>query len=265
MSQASQPKNSTRQLVEGGELLVSLIYLQAFLLILTYSVGVWQALVIQEAAVTSPIVMLHGFLAASFAVVSGTVGVLARLRGFRGIYLLNVGLFLVAIFGGSTGWIFLGNPTTANMDLINLAMTATIGVGIPITGISLAKVANSLGRIRTDPKDLKLKLVYAALASISFHVLFGVTSIFSALFGTIWYVHFVLAFFTGVLIIASLFISLRKSASARFFILAALVFVWVSGTGGILFIRGGPFYDVIVMAESMIFVYGFLIMSIEKY
>ncbi len=255
-----------------GDFLMSLIYFQAFLIALTFYIGVWQALLIQEVSLTSPIVILHGFLAASYAVVTGTVGVLSRLRGIRSSYYINIGLFAATILGGSSGWIYLGNQTTQLLDTINVVMTSTVGLGIPLTALTLATVSRSLGRIKEPPFGRRLVLIYTALTSTSLHLLLGVTTVFIGLYGRIFYGHIALGISTGVAMSLAFIVSTRKgyreetgvTLGNSFLLILALVSAVVAGASGALFLLGGPFIYIFFMAESSVLLYAFAFISIEK-
>src|SRR5579872_4017908 len=120
------------------------IYLQVGFLIPTYAVGVWLATEVHGATITTPELITHSVLASGLALCSALVGFLAVLQNQRRVAFLNLALFFISVLAGSTGFAFLGNNSSSDQILVtNLSMISTIGIAMPITGYSLAKISKS--------------------------------------------------------------------------------------------------------------------------
>ena len=154
--------------------LLYLVYAQAAFLSLTYVVGVWETLALHNASITAPEVVEHGVASAGFAVMTGVVGFVSALQGQRRVSYLNLGLFLITVAAGATGFLFLGNTSDATQTAItNVSMMATVAVGMPATGYSIAEVSRNLnGRGGEGPSPTAV-MTYLALGALALTIIAG--------------------------------------------------------------------------------------------
>jgi hypothetical protein len=256
-----------------GRILVRLIYLQALFLIFAYVIGVWQALIIHQATIISPYIISHAFMAGSFAALSGTIGLLARFQDLKNVSNLNLGLFFITVFGGASGLAYLGDQIGTIRNITNLSMITVIGVGMPITGYSLAQI---LGKINTGKEEIAksaLTMGYLSLGSMSLHFFMGVGIISTHFYDYMFFIHILFAALTAALVLGTLIFSIQtrsKKGNTQMgitktsYFLLALTFTVASAAAGASLLILGAVYFIIEMAEIAIVAYGFTILGIRE-
>jgi hypothetical protein len=272
LAELSVPENAN--LIEKRmKILTRLMYLQAFFLSSAYIIGVWQTLIINKASITSPYVILHAFMAGSFAITSGTIGLLARIQDMKNVSNYNFALFFITVGGGSSGFVLLGNQIATIMRLTNLFMISVVGIGMPVTAFSLASTLKRINLKADDVENPILLLLYLAVGSLSLHLFLGVSVLSTSLYGVMLLVHLAFAALTAALILGALVIlthsRLGKGSTLQSVLkitplLLALIFTVVSAAAGAVFLTLGPIYYVVEMAEIAILSYGFMFLGINE-
>jgi hypothetical protein len=254
-------------------LLVRLIYLQAIFLALAYAVGVWQTLIVHIASITTPSVILHVSVAVSFGVVTGLVGLLAGFQGMRKVMVYNLVLFFVAVIGGASGLAFLGNSTSVlGADITNLIMITVVGIGIPISGFSLAKASRNTLNTSENEDRPSLIITYLAFGALAIHMVAGVGVISTSQYNTLLMVHLSFAALTGALTFGVLILVIQKCCNQTFNLSTArrmiysfvgLAFVAIAAGAGAITLLTGTLSFEVGMAEFAILAYIFLLLSTE--
>jgi hypothetical protein len=267
-SSESTTSAGTRQ----AKWLVYLIYLQAAFLAVTYAEGMWSALTVHNFSIGLPDVIEHGVASAGFALMTGVVGFIAALRHQRRIATLNILLFAITVFAGSTGFAFLANTSDPNqVALTNLSMITTIAFGMPITGFSLIKATQSS---RGAPGDLSppVIMIYLALVALAMTIVAGALMLSTS---PSWYA-FAVSAHVGVaaLMVALVLGVLVTSVMGAFggessdwnpqtvaYSIVALGAATIAGADGVVFMTSGDISYVEVMAEVGVLVYVFLMIA----
>jgi len=253
------------------------VYLQALFLILTYIVGVWLGTEIHNATITTPDLVVHGILASGFALLSAVVGFLAALENQKRVAISNLALFFITIVAGATGFAYLGNNSSSNQILVtNLSMMTTIGIAMPITGYSLAKISRSASGLKSNEhSSLSSLMTYFALVALSFTVVAGTAVETIALYAFAVVLHVGLAAFTVSLVLGIVILSvlegstLDKTGSRSWvpqrviYSLLGLAAISIAGGDGVITVTVGGVSYVVVMAELTVLIYSFLLLSIE--
>jgi hypothetical protein len=267
-SSESATSASTRQ----AKWLVYLIYIQAAFLAVTYAEGMWSALSVHNFSIGLPEVFEHGVASAGFALMTGVVGFIAALRSQRRIGILNLLLFAVAVFAGSTGFAFLANTSdSGQIALTNLSMITTIALGMPITGFSLIK-ATQASKGTTSDLSPSLIMIYLSLGALATTIVAGALMLSTS---PSWYA-FAVSVHVGVaaLMVALVLGVLLTSVMGAFggestawnpqtvaYSLVALGAATVAGADGVVFMTSGDISYVEVMAEVGVLVYVFLMIA----
>ncbi|HEV2138079.1 MAG TPA: hypothetical protein VGR53_04505 [Nitrososphaerales archaeon] len=269
-------KDSSESMTGAGtrqaKWLVYLIYLQAAFLAVTYAEGMWSALTVHDFSISLPDVIEHGVASAGFALMTGVVGFIAALRHQRRIAILNILLFAITVFAGSTGFAFLANTSdSGQIALTNLSMITTIALGMPITGFSLIKATQAS---RGTPSDLSAPviMIYLALVALAMTIVAGALMLSTS---PSWYA-FAVSAHVGVaaLMVALVLGVLVTSIMGAFggesstwnpqtvaYSIVALGAATIAGADGVVFMTSGDISYVEVMAEVGVLVYVFLMIA----
>jgi len=253
------------------------IYLQALFLVLTFIVGVWLGTEIHNATITTPELIVHGILASGFALLSAMIGFLAAVENQKRVAVSNLALFFITVVAGATGFAFLGNNSSSNQILVtNLSMMTTIGIAMPITGYSMAKISRSASGLRSDEhSSLSTLMTYFALVALSLTVIAGTAVETIALYAFAVVLHVGLAALTVSLVLGTVVLSvlegtsMNKSGSRSWipqrvvYSLLGLAAISIAGGDGVITVTVGGVSYVVVMAELTVLVYSFLLLSIE--
>lgn len=268
-AEEAKPSSENKRL----KLILYLVYAQAFLLALTFMVGVWLATEIHNATISTPELIVHGVLASCFALLSAVVGFLSALENQKRIAISNICLFFLTVIAGSSGFALLGNNSSSDQILVtNLSMMVTIGIAMPITGYSFAKLTKS--HDVDAPAPLSLQMTYFALVALSLTVIAGAAVESIALYDIAVVLHVGLAALTVSLVLGVVVLSVLEGTSLNraraqtwvpqrvTYSLLGLAAVSLAGGDGVITATIGGVSYVVVMAELTILVYGFLLLSI---
>jgi hypothetical protein len=272
LSENLRPKNEEQR----ARQILYLIYLQAFFLVLTYIIGVWLGTELHGATITTPDLIVHGILASGFALLSALVGFLAYLQNQKRVAISNLALFFITVVAGATGFAFLGNNSSSDQILVtNLSMMTTIGIAMPITGYSLAKISRSASSLGTyeqiSPSSV---MTYLALVALSFTIVAGTAVETISLYAFAVVLHVGLAALTVALVLAIVVLSvlegtaMNKSESRSWvpqrvvYSLIGLAAISIAGGDGVVTVTIGGVSYVVVMAELTVLVYTFLLLTI---
>ncbi len=253
------------------------IYIQALFLVLTFIVGVWLVTEIHGASLTTPEFIVHGILASGFGLLSAVVGFLAALENQKRVAISNLALFFVTLVAGASGFAFLSNNSSANQILItNLAMMSTVGIAMPITGYSLAKISSSARGLRSDEHRSPSSLMtYFALVALSLTVIAGAAVESISLYAFAVVLHVGLAALTVSLVLGIVLLSILEGSTMNksgvrswvpqrvVYSLLGLAAISIAGGDGVITVTIGGVSYVVVMAELTVLVYSFLLLSIE--
>lgn len=269
--------------------LLRVMYVQAFLLVLTYVMGVWLATVMAtQVAITQQEVILHVTLASALASLTIALAFLAVLQHQRDIAGLNFALFLAIVLAGVTGFLVLGDTSSGSqVAMTNLTMISSIGVGMPVTGYSIAKEARIVRANGHDKGESSSAsaMAFLALLALSMTVVAGVStraialaSSLASLYATAVAIHFGLAAVTISLVLGVLVLSLVEGSVAgtqspqlarqkALFAILGLAAVSLAGGAGVIAAglvpsSGGGMSYIVMMGEAATLVYGFLILAI---
>lgn len=255
----------------GTKPLLYLIYLQAFSLALTYVAGIWVAITVHNISFNLPEVLEHGLASSVFVLSTGLVGFIAALQGQRKVSIYNFVLFLITVLTGSTGFALLGNSTDATQIAItNLSMMASVAIGMPITGFSLAKVSHISRGVAQDPSPVAF-MTYIALGALSLTMIAGAAVASTPLYAFAVVTHVGFAALTVALVLGVLVVSiLEESGSSASnwepqrvaYSLLGLASVSVAGGDGVIYLTSGGLSYLVVMAEVAVLVYAFLMTAI---
>ncbi len=247
--------------------LTKAIYIQSIFLALVYVAGTWLALTVQDQTVTTPEVMAHGVLSSSLAAMTAVVGFLALLQGRRKVAFANGIFFAYLIATAVTGFTWLGDTTVASSAaMTNLTMMAGIGLGMPITGYSLANARSP----SSSEKSLVPTVVFLARGSLSLTVVVGTTVASVSMYATAVAAHVGLAALTISLVIGVLIVSLLEYAQGGStslgpqrvgLSLLSLTAIAIAAGDGVIAVTAGGMSYVIVMAEVTALAYAFLILA----
>ena len=255
----------------GMKPLLYLIYLQAISLALTYVAGIWVAITVHDVSFSLPEVLEHGLASSVFVLLTGLVGFIAALQGQRKVAVYNFVLFLITVFTGSTGFALLGNPADATQIAItNLSMMASVAIGMPITGFSLANVSRiSRGMARgLSPVAF---MTYIALGALSLTMIAGAAVASTPLYAFAVVTHVGFAALTVALVLGVLVVSILEGSGASAsnwesqrvaYSLLGLASVSVAGGDGVIYLTSGDLSYLVVMAEVAVLVYAFLMIAI---
>ncbi|MDA4129560.1 MAG: hypothetical protein OK457_02205 [Thaumarchaeota archaeon] len=253
------------------------IYVQAVFLVLTYVVGVWLATEVRGATIATPELIVHGVLASALALCSAIVGFLAILQNQKRIGYSNLALFFITVASGATGFAFLGNNSSSDQILItNLTMISTIGVAMPITGYSLAKITKSAKASRTDERNPpSIIMAYLALVALSFTIIAGTAVETISLYAFAVVLHVGLAALTVALVLGMVVLSVLEGSALNnsesrswvpqrvVYSLLGLAAISIAGGDGVITVTVGGVSYVVIMAELTVLVYSFLLLTIE--
>jgi len=249
--------------------LLYLIYLQAISLAVTYVAGTWLAITVQNVSSNLLEVIEHGLASSAFVLLTGVIAFLAALQGHKRVLMYNSALFFVTVITGSTGFALLGNPTDATQIAItNLSMMASVAVGMPITGLSLATLSRSSRGISRDPSTIPF-MTYLALGALSLTIVAG-AAVASPLYAFAIAAHVGLAALTVALVLGVLVISILEASGGASnwepqrvaYSLLGLASVSVAGGDGVIYLTSGGLSYLMVMAEVAVLVYIFLMIGI---
>ena len=251
------------------------VYLQAIFLVLTYIVGVWLVSEVHGTTINTPDFIVHGVLASGFGLLSAVVGFLAALENQKTVAVSNLVLFFATLIAATSGFAFLGNNSSSNQILVtNLSMMSTIGIAMPITGYSLAKLSRSASG-STEHSSPSSLLAYFALVALSLTVIAGTAVETISLYAFAVVLHVGLAALTvslvlGVVVLSVLEGSTMNKSGTRSWVpqriaysLLGLAAISIAGGDGVLVVTVGGVSYVVVMAELTVLVYSFLLLSIE--
>ena len=251
--------------------LLYLIYLQAFSLALTYVAGIWVTLTVHNISFDLPEVLEHGLVSSVFVLSTALVGFMAALQGQRKVSIYNFVLFLITVLTGSTGFMLLGNPADATQIAItNLSMVASVAIGMPITGFSLAKVSRiSRGMARgLSPVEF---MIYIALGALSLTMIAGAAVPSTPLYAFAVVTHVGFAALTVALVLGVLIVSILEGSGSSAsnwepqrvaYSLLGLASVSIAGGDGVIYMTSGDLSYLVVMAEVAVLVYAFLMIAI---
>jgi hypothetical protein len=255
----------------GTKPLLYLIYLQAISLAITYVAGIWLTITGQSISFYLPEVLEHGLASSVFVLLTGLVGFIAALQGQRKVSIYNFVLFLITVLTGSTGFALLGNPTDATqIGITNLSMLASVAIGMPITGFSLAKVSCiSRGKAR-DLSPVAI-MTYIALGALSLTMIAGVAVPSTPLYAFAVVTHVGFAALTVALVLGVLVVSILEGSEGSAsnwepqrvaYSLLGLASVSLAGGDGVIYLTSGDLSYLVVMAEVAVLVYAFLMIAI---
>jgi hypothetical protein len=253
------------------------VYLQSLFLVLTYIVGVWLVAEIHGASISTPEFIVHGVLASGFGLLSAVVGFLAAIENQKRVAVSNLVLFFITIVAAASGFAFLGNNSSSNQILVtNLLMMSTIGIAMPITGYSLAKISRSASGLGSDEQSSPSSLMtYLALVTLSLTIIAGTAVETISLYAFAVVLHVGLAALTvslvlGIVVLSVLEGSAMDKSGSRSWVpqrvvysLLGLAAISIAGGDGVLVVTVGGVSYVVVMAELTVLVYSFLLLSIE--
>lgn len=268
---------SSETRVRRARQLKYLVYLQVVFLAFTYAVGIWLATEVHNASITLPQVIVHGIASSGFALLTAVVGFLAALQGQKLVSVSNLTVFFFTLLSGAQGFAFLGNTSdSVQIMTTNLSMMGTIGLGMPITGYSLAKVSRIVRHTEQDEdRSLAATMTYLALGALSLTIIAGTAVETISLYAFAVVLHVGLAAFTVSLVLGIVVLSVLEGSYARsslasshwvpqrvaYSLLGLAAISLAAGDGVITTTLGGVSY-VVVMAEVTILVYAFLILTI---
>jgi hypothetical protein len=256
-----------------NRLLMILVGIQAVFLAVTYAVGVWLTTEVHGASVTTPEVIVHGIASSGFATLTGLVGFLAAIQRKRQVALANGLLFALTVVAGATGFSFLGDTTDATViALTNLSMMIAIGLGMPITGFSLATLS---GELRGGEHGLSSTstMSYIALGALSLTIIAGAAVPSASLYATAVAAHMGLAALTVSLVLGVLIVTILEASESGGskpgwipqrvgYSLLSLAAISIAAGDGVIALIGGGFTYIVVMAEVAVLVYAFLLFTI---
>jgi hypothetical protein len=264
-------QSKTAPSTPGAKPLLYLIYLQAASLAVTYVVGIWVAITAHNISLTLPEVLEHGLASSVFLLLTGLVGFIAALEGQRKVSVYNFVLFVVMVLTGSTGFALLGNPTDATQVAItNLSMMASVAIGMPITGFSLAKVSRISRSIAGDFSPVAF-MTYIAMGALSLTMIAGAVVASTPLYAFAVVTHVGLAALTVALVLGVLVVSILEGSGTPAsnwepqrvaYSLLGLASVSIAGGDGVIYLTSGDLSYLLVMAEVTVLVYAFLIIAI---
>jgi hypothetical protein len=257
-------------------LILFLVYAQAFLLAITYIVGVWLATEIHNATISTPELVAHGVLASGFALISAVIGFLGALENQKRIAASNLIVFFITVFAGSSGFALLGNNSSSSQILAtNIAMMTAIGIAMPVSGYTLTKLSGIGSDLEGELRNpLSSLMIYFALVALSCTVIAGAAVESIALYGFAVVLHVGLAALTVSLILGVVVLSvlegtpLNKAGPQSWvpqrvaYSLLGLAAVSLAGGDGVITVTLGGVSYVVIMAELTVFVYAFLLLSI---
>jgi hypothetical protein len=253
--------------------LMALVCVQAAFLAITYAVGVWLTTEVHGASVTTPEVVVHGIASSGFATMTGLVGFLAAVQRKRKIALANGFLFALTVIVGATGFSFLGDTTNATViSVTNLSMMAAVGMGMPISGYSLA-VLSGEGRGEHHGVSSASTMIYMALGALSLTIIAGAAVPSASLYATAVAAHVGLAALTVSLVLGVLIVTVLEGSDTSAdrprwvpqrvgYSLLSLAAVSIAAGDGVIAVTGGGLSYVIVMSEVAVLVYAFLLFAI---
>lgn len=269
--------------------LLHLMYVQASFLALTYVLGVWLATTLAaQVSVTLPEVVIHVAVASTFASLTAALAFLAILQRLKWVAGLNLLLFLVTVGVGITGFVLLGDASSATQaSMTNLSMAVGIGIGMPVTGYSIAKAArivqsNGQSEAESSPASA---MAFLAIVALSLTAIGGVATRATALatalnsfYGTAVTIHFALAAVTVSLVLGVLVFSVLEGLSTGssspqlvqqrvvFSLLGLAAASLAGGAGviaaGVVAVSSAGMSYVVLMAEVAVLVYASLILVI---
>ena len=251
--------------------LLYLIYIQVISLVLTYAAGIWVTITVHNISFDLPDVLEHGLAASVFVLSTALVGFIAALQGQRKISIYNFALFLITVLTGSTGFMLLGNPADATQIAItNLSMLASVAIGMPITGFSLAKVSRISKGMAWDVSPTSF-MTYIALGALSLTLVAGAAVSSTPLYTFAVVTHVGFAALTVALVLGVLVVSILEGSEGSAsnwdpqriaYSLLGLASVSVAGGDGVIYLTSGDLSSLVVMAEVAVLVYAFLMIAI---
>jgi hypothetical protein len=251
--------------------LLYLIYLQAISLAVTYVAGIWLAITVHNISFNLPEVLEHGLASSVFVLLTALVGFMAALQGQRNVSIYNFVLFLITVLTGSTGFALLGNPTdTTQIAITNLSMMASVAIGMPITGFSLAKVSRLSRGMARDFSPVGF-MTYIALGALSLTLIAGAAVPSTPLYAFAVVTHVGFAALTVALVLGVLVVSILEGSGGSAsnwepqrvaYSLLGLASVSLAGGDGVVYLTSGDLSYLVVMAEVAVLVYAFLMIAI---
>lgn len=253
--------------------LIVLIGVQAVFLAATYAVGVWLTTEVHGATVTTPEVIAHGVASSGFATLTGLVGFVAAIQRIRKVALANGFLFALTVVAGATGFSFLGNTTDSTViSVTNLSMMIVVGLGMPISGFSLASLSGEL-RGGEHGRSSASTMIYMALGALSLTIIAGAAVPTTSLYATAVAAHVGLAALTVSLVLGVLVLTILEGTEAGSakpgwvpqrvgYSLLSLTAISIAAGDGVIALVGGGFTYIVVMAEVAVLAYAFLLFAI---
>jgi hypothetical protein len=266
---SSQSKTATSTL--RTKPLLYLIYLQAISLALTYVAGIWVTITVHNISFDLPEILEHGLASSVFVLSTALVGFIAALQGHRKISLYNFVLFLITVLTGSTGFMLLGNPADpTQLAITNLSMLASVAIGMPITGFTLAKVSH-ISRGMTRGFSPVAFMTYIALGALSLTLVAGAAVSSTPLYAFAVVTHVGFAALTVALVLGVLVVSILEGSEGFpsnwepqrvAYSLLGLASISIAGGDGVIYLTSGDLSSLVVMAEVAVLVYAFLMIAI---
>jgi len=258
--------------VKRNKQLMVLVVVQAAFLAVTYAAGIWLSTEVHDASITLPEVILHGVTSAGFALMTGLVGFLAAVERKRGISMVNLLLFILTVVAGASGFSFLGNITDPlGISITNLSMMAAVGLGMPVTGYSLAILSQQIRGGEHGPSSTPV-MIYMALGALSLTIIAGAAVPSAPLYATAVAAHVGLAALTVALVLGVLIITVLEGteqageprwAPQRIGLsLLSLAAISLAAGDGVIGVTGGGLPYIVVMGEVGTLTYAFLLSAI---
>lgn len=268
--------------------LLRLMYIQALFLALTYVFGIWLATVVgTQISVIQPDVIIHVTMASTFASLTAAIAFLAALQREKVIASLNLVLFLVMVLAGFTGFLLLGNTSSANqITITSFSMIAAMGIGMPATGYSISKATRTVkAKAQGGMKPSSVTaMALLTLVSLSLTVIAGVATrtislatALTSLYATAVAIHFAFAAVTVSLVLGVLVLSVLEGlftdSSPQFvrqkvaFSILGLAAVSLAGgagivAAGVVAVNSAGISYIVLMAEVAVLVYASMILLI---
>jgi hypothetical protein len=254
--------------------LMLVVWIQAAFLAAAYAVGVWLTVEVHGASVTTPEVIAHGVASSGFATLTGLVGFVAAVMKKRRIALANGFLFVLTVLAGATGFSFLGDITNATIiAATNVSMMAVVGLGMPISGYSLAVLSEEV-RGREHEISPASTMSYLALGALALTIIAGAGVSSASLYATAVVAHVGLSALTVSLVLGVLIVTVLEGSKAGetgshwipqragYSLLSLAAISIAAGNGVIAVTAGGGLSYIIAMAEFGVLVYAFLLFAI---
>jgi hypothetical protein len=252
--------------------LMLLVAVQAGFLAITYAAGIWLSTEVHDASITLPEVVLHGVTSAGFALMTGLVGFLAAVERKRGVAIANLLLFVLTVIAGASGFSFLGNITDPlGISITNISMMTAVGLGMPVTGYSLAILSQQIRGEEHGPSSTPV-MAYMALGALALTIVAGAAVPSAPLYATAVAAHVGLAALTVALVLGVLIVTVlegtEEAGQPRWapqrigFSLLSLAAISLAAGDGVIGVTGGGLPYIVVMGEVGTLTYAFLLSAI---